>query len=288
MVVKIKSFIDKFAEEICNAHFSLSENVIKLVENNLKKETDKNAIKVLEMILENNKIAKEERIPLCQDTGVAIFFIEKSYNIQTDIPLQRFADIVTQKAYTSCYLRKSIVKSPLERVNTKTNTPAVVHIEEKEEENIFNIYFLAKGAGSENKSAVYMLNPTSSENDIINVVKETVKKAGGSACPPLFIGIGIGSTMDGAAILSKKALLKMFDDNENNDLEEKIVEEVNTLNIGPMGYGGKTTALKVKIETYPCHIASMPIAITLQCHSFRYFKAKIEVKDEKTAITFTR
>ncbi len=280
MLIKTNKIKDILIENICNAHFKLDNRVIRLIKKSIKEETSLNAKKVLQMILDNNIIAQKQRIPLCQDTGTAIYIIEQGYKTYPDMPWHTFLDNITKQVYKQCNLRKSIVKDPVfNRTNTNNNTPSIIHIEEKDIPHYLKIHFIAKGAGSENKSGLFMLNPTDTKADIQNHVVQTIKDAGGSVCPPLFIGIGIGGTADYAMYLSKKALINMFKKQSKKylQMEKEILNAVNNTNVGPMGYGGKTTALKVRIESYGTHIASLPIAITLQCHSFRFYSFTMEI-----------
>lgn len=229
---------------------------------------------VLENLLRNAEIAHEKEVPICQDTGMAVFFIEigKEVFVEGDT----IGDAVNKGVslgYTEGYLRKSVVGDPLERVNTKDNTPAVIYYDFTEGDKI-KITFAPKGFGSENKSALKMLNPSDGVQGVIDFVVETVRKAGANPCPPMVIGVGIGGTMDKAAQIAKKALTRDINiRNENpmyRELEKNLLERINKLGIGPQGMGGTTTALAVNIETFPTHIAGLPVAVNVNCHATRH------------------
>lgn len=258
---------------IFEANFILPKKVRQKLTALKKAETTPLAKNALEQINENYLIAEKEQIPLCQDTGAAIFFVEIGHEIILSEPLTATIDRATKAAYEEFYLRKSIVKNPLfDRQNTKTNLPPFVHLEQIKG-NKLKITFLPKGGGAENKSALKMLSPAAGEEGVIDFVRDTVQKAGGSACPPFLLGVGIGGTFDTVAILAKKALLRPLGSRNANlqyrALEEKIAQEIEKLQIGTMGLGGKKTLLGVHIEHAPCHIASLPVAVNIQCHSAR-------------------
>ncbi len=239
-------------------------------------ETEKSDISkgVLKNLLKNAEIAHTKEIPICQDTGMAVFFVEIGNEVIVE------GDTITEainkgvsKGYTEGYLRKSVVADPLNRVNTKDNTPAVIHYDFVRGDKI-KITIAPKGFGSENKSAVKMLNPSDGLDGVIDFVTETVRKAGANPCPPMVVGVGIGGTLDKVTELSKKALTRDLDKRNENpfyaDLEEKLLERVNKLGIGPQGMGGTTTALAVNIEVFPTHIAGLPVAVNISCHATRH------------------
>lgn len=231
------------------------------------------ASSILGQIIQNDEIAAQEQIPMCQDTGITIVFVEIGNDVHINGDLNEAIQEGVREGYQDGYLRKSVVMSPLHRVNTKDNTPAIIHIQFNCGDKL-KITVCPKGAGSENMSKVKMLNPSDSIPGIKKFVLDTVKKAGGRPCPPLVVGIGIGGDLETAPLLAKEALLRPIDD-ESKDadtakLEKELLEEINDLNIGPMGLKGKTTALAVKVNLYPCHIASLPIAVNLQCHACRH------------------
>lgn len=244
------------------------------LENSVQTEKSPVSKGVLENLLKNAEIAHQKEVPICQDTGMAVFFIEigNEVFIEGDTITEAINKGVSQ-GYTEGYLRKSVVADPLDRVNTKDNTPAVIYYDFVKGDKI-KITFAPKGFGSENKSALKMLNPSDGVQGIIDFVIDTVRKAGANPCPPMVIGVGIGGTMDKAAQIAKKALTRDITvRNEKEyykDLENTLLEKINKLGIGPQGMGGTTTALAVNIETYPTHIAGLPVAVNVNCHATRH------------------
>ena len=266
---KISKAVEKLAMD-CN--YYLPHDVVKTLKSFALKEKNKKAKNALYKIIENHKIAKNGVYPLCQDTGICVVFVEFGTSARVDGDIYKAINEGVKSGYKKGYLRKSTA-DPLSRVNTGTNTPAIIHLELKPGEKI-KISLMAKGAGAENKSKIKMLNPSDGEEGIMDFALRTVEKAGASACPPYVIGIGIGGNLETAPLLAKKALLRPVDDTNKNKktakLEKQILAEINTLGTGPMGFGGTTTAIGVKIETAPCHIASLPVAVNIQCHSARH------------------
>lgn len=239
-------------------------------------ETEKSDISrgVLKNLLKNAELAHKKEVPICQDTGMAVFFIE----IGKDVFVE--GDTVTDAVnkgvrlgYTDGYLRKSVVADPINRINTGDNTPAVIYYDFVQGDKI-KITFAPKGFGSENKSSLKMLNPSDGLDGIIDFVTETVRKAGANPCPPMVVGVGIGGTMDKAAQLAKKALTRDIRTRSDKpfyaDLEKQLLDRINLLGIGPQGMGGTTTALAVNIETFPTHIAGLPVAVNINCHATRH------------------
>ncbi len=228
---------------------------------------------IMEQIIENDELAAKENVPMCQDTGITIVFVEIGNDVHINGDLYQAINDGVSQGYTEGYLRKSVVKSPLNRINTKDNTPAIIHTKYVVGDTL-KITVCPKGAGSENMSKVKMLVPADGINGIKKFVKDTILEAGGRACPPLVVGIGIGGNLEKSALLAKEALLRPIDDESSdhdaNKLEKELLKEINELNVGPMGLGGKTTALAVKINLYPCHIASLPVAVNIQCHASRH------------------
>jgi len=225
-------------------------------------------------MIENLKAAEELDIPICQDTGMAVLFIEIGQNVHfIGGSLYEAINEGVARAYTEGFMRCSIVADPLKRENTRSNTPALIHTSIVDGENV-RLTAAPKGFGSENMSKLKMLTPSANEDDIVNFVLETVKTAGSNPCPPIVVGVGIGSDFEGAAILSKKALCR--DVSERNadsfyaNLENRMLLEINKLNIGPQGFGGNCTALAVNIETGPTHIAGLPVAVNIGCHVTRH------------------
>lgn len=227
---------------------------------------------VLGQIIENAEIAASKDVPLCQDTGLAIFFIDLGREVLLDGSLEDAVNEGVRRGYLDGYLRKSVCH-PLTRENTSDNTPAVIHISIVEGDRV-RIRFAPKGAGSENMSRLAMLKPADGVPGIKGFVVNAVSEAGGNPCPPIVVGVGIGGNFEVSAILAKKALLRELGspspDATLAGLERDILDEINGLGIGPMGFGGTTTALAVHIESSPCHIASLPVAVNIQCHADRH------------------
>lgn len=229
---------------------------------------------ILNKCIRNASIASTERLPICQDTGFAIFFVEMGSDVKiTGGLLDEAINEGTRQGYLEGYLRKSIVSDPLyNRKNTSDNTPALIHLEIVPGDKL-SITLLPKGGGCENMSALCMLKPSDGENGVIDFVVSTVTKAGGNPCPPVIVGVGIGGTADKASLLAKKALLRKTGSNNESEryaaLEKKILTKINESGVGPQGLGGSTTALAVHIEWFPCHIASLPVAVNLNCHAAR-------------------
>ncbi len=240
-----------------------------------RRETDKRAKGILKILLDNAAIALKEKLPICQDTGMAVVFAEIGDEVRiTGGSLEEAINRGISEGYRKGFLRKSIVKSPLERINTGNNAPAVIHLKTVRG-NKLKITFCAKGFGAENKSQIKMFEPTATLREIKDFILKVVKDAGPDACPPFVIGVGMGGTFEQAAILAKEATIKKITNyqlpitNYIRRLENELLTEINKLNIGPMGLGGKTTALGVNILTYPTHIAGLPVAVNISCHATR-------------------
>lgn len=255
-----------------NASVSLDSKVVDALEEGKKKEVNPLAKSILEKILLNQEIARNEFIPMCQDTGVAVVFLEVGTQVTLDYDIEDAVNEGVRQAYTEGYLRKSVVKHPIDRVNTMDNTPAIIHVKQIPGDRLI-IHVAPKGAGSENMSRLAMLPPSAGIKGIEDFVLETVKLAGGKACPPIILGIGIGGNFEKVAMLAKTALFRPLDDVSENEtdrnLEKSLLEIVNASDVGPMGLGGTTTCLAVKVNSYPCHIASLPVAVNIQCHAAR-------------------
>ncbi len=243
-------------------------------------ETSTLAENAMQMLLQNAEIACRENIPICQDTGMAIVYVKAGQEVHfTGGSLKEAIQKGVAEGYRENYLRASIVDDPLyDRKNTGNNTPALVYYEITDGDQI-EISLMAKGFGSENKSAVKMLTPADGEQGVIDFVMDTVKKAGPNACPPFVIGVGIGSSFDGAAVLSKKALLRPISqsnpDERYRKLEDVLLQKINETGIGPWGLHGNTTALKIQIEEAPTHIAGLPVAVNMCCHACRHWKGTL-------------
>jgi fumarate hydratase subunit alpha len=273
-VRKIKSeIIINAIENLCaETNFKLPVDVLKSLEQSIVLEKD-TAKDILKEIIENAEIAEKEQIPLCQDTGTANFFIKLGRNTEIeDGNIYVAVNKGVSLGYINSYLRKSVVSDPIERKNTKDNTPANIYIDLVSGDKI-EITFLPKGGGSENASALKMLTPTAGWDEIKEFVLSTVDGKGRSACPPLIVGVGVGGDFASVGLMSKKALLRRIGSENKNafygEKEMELLNDINKLNIGPMGMGGKTTALAVFIEAKPVHIASLPVAVNIQCHSCR-------------------
>lgn len=270
-VKTIKTALQKLCLE---ANTVLGEDVLDALNEALAQETSPNGRKILNQIIQNAQIAKKEKLPLCQDTGTAVVFIELGQEVHlTDGTLEEAVNEGISRGYHQGYLRKSIVADPLERENTGDNTPAIIHVEIVPGDKL-KIGLLCKGGGSENRGAIKMFKPTSTQDEISQFIIETVKKAGPDACPPYIIGVGIGGNFDTVTLIAKKALLSKIGQHssavDTARWERELLKKINQLGIGPMGLGGKTTALAVKIEKSPCHISSLPVAVNIECHSHRY------------------
>lgn len=270
--IDVKKIKEAVMELCLKANFALRKDVLKTLKDALKKEKSERAKNILKAILENSKIARKKRIAICQDTGFVSIFLEIGNSVILSGNLFEAVNKAVEEAYKKGYLRKSVVSDPLARKNTNTNTPCIIHTDIVEGDRI-RISVSPKGFGSENKSAIKMFRPTDSWEDIKEFILEVVKKAGPEACPPLILGIGIGGTFDYAAYLSKKALLRSIEvrnpKKHFRTLEKDLLKAINSLGLGPMGLGGKTTALGVNIEEFPTHIAGMPVAVSVSCHATR-------------------
>jgi len=271
---------DKVKELFIEANYVIEDEVLNELKKAYKNEENERAKFVLKTIIENDELAIDERMPICQDTGMSVVFVEIGEEVKiSGDTLEKTINKGVKDAYNEGYLRKSVVDDPLfKRINTNDNTPAVVHIEIVKGDKI-KLTVVPKGFGSENMSAIKMMKPADGVNGVKKFVLETVKQAGSNPCPPIIIGIGIGGTFEKAALISKKALTRNIKSNNSNKdykkLEEELLEEVNMLDIGPAGLGGKTTCLGVNIEYFPTHIASLPVAVNICCHAYRHKKTII-------------
>ncbi|MGC8843368.1 MAG: fumarate hydratase [bacterium] len=241
-------------------------------------EDSPNALWVLEQLIKNVEIAKRENLPLCQDTGYVLVFFKIGGGICLPENLQSAVDEGVRLAFKDSLLRASMVSHPIERKNTNDNSPAIIHIEEGDR-NCLEIDVMLKGAGSENASALKMLAPSEGKEGIRRFVLQTLRKNAWNACPPLVLGIGIGGTMEKSAYLAKKAILSWAKGKEMDDWERSLMEEVNGLGIGPGGVGGKLTCLGVSVETAPCHIATLPVALNLQCYAMRIASLRLSLDE---------
>lgn len=252
----------------------IGEDITKALECALDTEESDTAKAVLTQLLENNRIAKEEQIPICQDTGMAVLFVEYGDKVIVDGNFEEAINQGVREAYIDGYLRKSVVDDPVfDRKNTNDNTPAVIHTKIVSGETL-KITAGCKGFGSENMSKTKMLSPSAGVEGVKDFVLDTVKTAGPNPCPPIVVGVGIGGTFEQAAVMSKKATLRNIESENSDeryaDLERELLDRINKMNIGPAGLGGKTSALKVNIEYAPTHIASIPVAVNICCHACRH------------------
>jgi len=267
--------VARAVENLCiSSNCHLSKDVWEAFRENLEKEESPLGKEVLEEILENGRMAQEEKLPICQDTGFAIVFVEMGQEVR--ITGGDFYEAINSgviNGYRNGYLRNSVVGDPLRRKNTGDNSPSWVHVDIVPG-NRLKISVMPKGAGSENMSTVKMLSPAEGVQGVKKFVLEWVGERGANACPPLVVGVGIGGTFEGVAMLAKKALLRSIGSRNPEpfyaEMEDELLREINNLGLGPQGLGGSTTALGVHIETYPCHIASLPLAVNLQCHAVRH------------------
>lgn len=272
-IVKVSDIQLKVEEMLLDACENIPCNVLESLKSALDKEESLLGKEVIKRIIENDELARKKHLPICQDTGVVVCFLEVGYDVHFDGDIYQAINNAVSAAYTKGYLRKSVVRHPLDRVNTKNNAPAITHIKLVEGDKV-KIHVAPKGGGSENMSLVKMLIPADGVEGIKKLVLDTVFNGGGKPCPPIIVGIGLGGNLEKSALLAKEALMREIDDSNSDpilrDLENELLEEINKLGVGPMGFGGRVTCLAVKINAYPCHIASLPVAINIQCHASRH------------------
>ncbi|WP_019851287.1 fumarate hydratase [Desulfitobacterium sp. PCE1] len=267
--------ITEAVEKLCiEANYDLGDDMMLRFKEALKTEESPLGCEVFERLIENATIAHEERVPMCQDTGMTVIFVELGQEVMvTGGALKDALNEGVRRGYEKGYLRKSMVKDPFERVNTGDNTPAIIHYEILPGDQL-KITVAPKGAGSENMGSLKMCKPSEGLEGVIQFVVDTVEKAGGNPCPPIIVGVGVGGSMEKATYLAKKSLLrKVGEPNEEKrlaDIEQEILKRVNKLGIGPQGFGGTNTALGVHLEVYATHIASLPVAVNIQCHAARH------------------
>lgn len=277
-VISLAKVRDTIKDLVQKANFELQEDVLNVIKEMEEKEESPAGQEVFKQILENVEIACNEKLGLCQDTGLAVFFVElgEDVELQKDDGLGSLKEAITEgtrAGYEEGYLRKSVVEDPIRRKNTGDNTPAYIHWE-LVPGDAFKVTFVAKGGGAENMSAVRMFAPAAGIEGIEDFVVETADKGGSNPCPPIIVGVGVGGNFEYSALLAKKALLRRPLGSHNPDpfyadMERRLLERINNLGIGPQGMGGRITALAVHVESFPCHIASMPAAVNIQCHSHR-------------------
>lgn len=273
-IINTNEIIKEIKEMCIEANHFLSPDMIEVFDNARKNEKSPLGCQILEQLDENLKIAAEDMIPICQDTGMSVVFIDIGQDVH--IEGDNLEDAINEgvrQGYVEGYLRKSVVKDPILRENTKDNTPAVIHYSIVPGENI-KITLAPKGFGSENMSRVFMLKPADGIEGVKEAVLTAVSEAGPNACPPMVVGVGIGGTFEKCALLAKKALTRPADSSSKieyvKEMEDELLEKINKLGIGPGGLGGTRTALAVNVETYPTHIAGLPVAINICCHVNRH------------------
>ena len=267
-------------ERMCiEGNYFIGKEVLDKIKEAYAKEESEVGKNILGQIIENDEIAANEQVPMCQDTGIVVVFLEVGTEVRIPGDIYAAINEGVRRGYEKGYLRKSVVKDPLDRVNTKDNTPAVIHTTLVPDSDKVKIVVAPKGGGSENMSALRMLKPSDGIEGIKKLVVETIKNAGGNPCPPIIVGVGIGGNFEKSAILAKKAVLRDINDKSsspiNAKLEEELLELINKTGVGPLGLGGRTTALAVKVETYPCHIAALPVAININCHAARHKEVEL-------------
>ncbi len=276
--IDLKDVSDKISELFIEACRVLPDNVLSALVSAHDCEQSPLGRDVIGQIIENATVARERSLPICQDTGLAFVRLTIGSEVWFEGDIYEAVNEGVRCAYTDGYLRKSVVCHPLDRVNTKDNTPAIVNIT-MVPGDIFKIEVAPKGGGSENMSRVGMLIPADGIEGVKRFVVDTVREGGGKPCPPLVVGVGIGGSFDKCALMAKEALLREIDDESPDpiarELETELKELINATGIGPMGFGGSTTCLAVKVNVYPCHIASLPVAVNIQCHAARHLSAEI-------------
>ncbi len=266
--------ITETVKKLCiEANCHLTEDIKSCIKQFHDEEPWPQAKEILCRIIENYEIADEKHQPVCQDTGVACVFLKIGQDVHINGDVTEAVNEGVRLGYGEGYLRKSVVRDPLDRVNTGDNTPAMIYFDIVQGDKL-EITVAPKGFGSENMSKIAMLRPSDGLEGVKNFVIKTVEEAGPNPCPPIVVGVGIGGTFDKAAYLAKKALLRPVDEPNGDafyaDLEKELLEAINALGIGPQGFGGKTTALAVNIEKYPTHIAGLPVAVNINCHVTRH------------------
>jgi len=269
----VSTIVDHIAKMCVDANYYVEDELMTALKKAKNAETSELGKNILEQIIENDEIAARTHVPMCQDTGIVVAFVEIGNELQLVGDLEAAINEGVRRGYEKGYLRKSVVAHPLDRVNTKDNTPAVIHYTQVRGDQL-KITIAPKGAGSENQSQLRMLKPAEGYEGVKQVVIDTVLKAGGNPCPPIIVGVGIGGSFEKCALIAKEALMRPLGDVATDEiaakLERELLTEINELNVGPMGFGGNTTALAVKVNIYPCHIAALPVAVNIQCHAARH------------------
>jgi fumarate hydratase subunit alpha len=277
--IHVSAITDAVKKLCMEANVSLEPDVLRAFDRALGTERSPAGKQVLQILKDNAELARTRRIPYCQDTGMVVCFVELGQDVHiTGGGLEDAINEGVRQGYKEGFLRASIVKSPFDRVNTGDNTPAVIHVDVHPGATL-KIMIMAKGGGCENRSKYTMLTPAAGLPAVKDFIIECVKTAGPDACPPLILGVGIGGTFEKSAILSKKALFRELGspnpDAMLDTLEHELLDRANRLGIGPQGYGGDTTSLGIHILSYPCHITSLPVAVTIECHAHRHKEATL-------------
>lgn len=271
--IDLKTVSDKIRDMFIDACENVPENVLCALRCARDGEESPLGREVIDKIIENDNLAREKKLPICQDTGIAVVCLTIGSEVIFEGDIYEAVNDGVRRAYTEGYLRKSVVRHPLDRVNTKDNTPAIVHIK-MVPGDIFRIDVAPKGGGSENMSAIKMMIPSDGIEGVKKFIVDTVVSAGGKPCPPLVVGVGIGGNFEKCALMAKEALFREIDDESPDpiarELERELLTLLNNTGVGPMGFGGRKTCLAVKVNTYPCHITSLPVAVNIQCHAARH------------------
>ncbi|KUO52187.1 MAG: fumarate hydratase [Desulfitibacter sp. BRH_c19] len=276
--IEFNKIVNAISALCIRINYELEEDVVNSFTNSIEGEKSQVGKEILELLIENARIAKEEQVPMCQDTGTAVVFIELGQDVNiTGGPLNRAVEEGIRKGYLEGYLRKSMC-NPFTRANTGDNCPPIIHSQVVPGDKL-SISIAAKGGGSENMSRLAMLTPSAGIDGIKKFVVDTVDQAGPNPCPPLVVGIGVGGNFETCAILAKKALMRKFGEPSKDEavakIEKELLSELNETGIGPSGFGGTTTAIGVHMEVMPCHIASLPVAVNLNCHAARHGKVDL-------------
>ena len=276
--IDAKLIEDTVARLCIEANLRLPDDIVSAIECAEIEEPWDGAKRILSLLGDNVRIAEEKTLPMCQDTGMACVFLELGQDVHIDGDLEEAVNNGVRRGYGDGYLRKSVVCDPLRRINTGDNTPALLSVKLVPGESL-RITVMPKGFGSENMSALKMLKPADGVEGVKRFVLETVEKAGANPCPPIIVGVGIGGSFDKAAYLAKHALLRPLDKPNRDEyyaaLEKELLDKINALGIGPQGFGGKTTALAVLIESMPTHVAGLPVAVNISCHATRRKSASL-------------
>lgn len=272
--------ITEAVKKLCiDANYFLNPDIRRRFDEAMEMESSEVAKNIINILVENADIARDENMPMCQDTGMTVVFVELGQEVHiVGGSLEAAINEGVRQGYEAGYLRKSVVSDPIERVNTKDNTPAVIHYNVVPGD-ILKIEVSPKGFGSENMSQIKMLKPSDGIEGVKNFVLKVVKEAGPNPCPPIIVGVGIGGTFEKSAILAKKSLMRSTDKRNSNpfyaNLEVELLEAINKLGIGPQGFGGLTTALSVSVEAYATHIAGLPVAVNISCHATRHTQVEL-------------